>query len=99
VIWLEYAPRRVACRRCGVKVERVPWAAHGVGFSYSLEEMVAYLAQVTDKTQVSRLRIGNCIAVVEWCGCGRQPFFGGLLVEMCDGCSSRGTRFRLSAWG
>jgi transposase len=55
VVWLEYAPRRVACRRCGVKVERVPWAAHGVGFSYSLEEMVAYLAQVTDKTQVSRL--------------------------------------------
>jgi hypothetical protein len=38
-----------------VKVERVPWAAHGVGFSFPLEAMVAYLGQVTDKSQVSRL--------------------------------------------
>jgi transposase len=25
-VWLVYAPRRVACDRCGVKVERLPWA-------------------------------------------------------------------------
>src|ERR1051325_3889864 len=25
-VYLVYAPRRVACRHCGVKVERVPWA-------------------------------------------------------------------------
>jgi transposase len=25
-VFLVYAPRRVACRRCGVKVERLPWA-------------------------------------------------------------------------
>ena len=25
-VFLVYAPRRVACPRCGVKVERVPWA-------------------------------------------------------------------------
>lgn len=55
-IELAYTPRRVDCRRCGgVRVEAVPWAAHGSGFTYAFEELVAYLAQVTDKTQVTRL--------------------------------------------
>ncbi|MGQ0503938.1 MAG: transposase family protein, partial [Myxococcaceae bacterium] len=27
VTWLRYAPRRVECRSCGVRVEQVPWAA------------------------------------------------------------------------
>jgi transposase len=53
---LEYTPRRVRCPRCaGVRVERVPWAEHGSGFTDDFEEMVAYLAQVTDKTQVTKL--------------------------------------------
>ena len=25
-VWLQYTPWRVSCSRCGVKVERVPWA-------------------------------------------------------------------------
>lgn len=54
-VWLVYAPRRVACRRCGVRVERVPWAPHRSRFTWDFEEMVAYLAQGTDKTQVCRL--------------------------------------------
>ena len=65
VVWLEYAPRRVACRQCGVKVEQVPWAAHGVGFTFGLEEMVAYLTQVTDKSQVAR------IAGIAWASVSR----------------------------
>jgi transposase len=53
---LEYTPRRVRCLRCeGVRVERVPWAEHDSGFTRDFEEMVAYLAQVTDKTQVTKL--------------------------------------------
>ncbi|WP_157758544.1 transposase family protein [Cystobacter fuscus] len=28
IFWLHYAPRRVHCREHGVRVERVPWAAH-----------------------------------------------------------------------
>ncbi|MCP3919644.1 MAG: ISL3 family transposase [bacterium] len=59
-VWLEYAPRRVDCRGCGVRTEAVPWAAPGGSFTYPLEELVAYLAQVTDKTQASR------IAGVSW---------------------------------
>jgi transposase len=55
-IELAYTPRRVECRTChGVRVEAVPWAAHGSGFTYDFEELVAYLAQVTDKTRVTEL--------------------------------------------
>lgn len=55
-IELEYAPRRVSCTRCGgVRVEAVAWAAHASNFTYDFEELVAYLAQVTDKTQVTKL--------------------------------------------
>lgn len=54
-IWLRYAPRRVECAVCGVRVERVPWAVAGSLFTLAFEEMVAYLAQGTDKTKVTRL--------------------------------------------
>lgn len=53
---LEYALRRVTCRACdGVRVEQVPWAARGSWFTHSFEELVAYMAQVTDKTAVTKL--------------------------------------------
>jgi transposase len=52
-VWLRYQPWRVECRRCGVRVERVPW---GDGrFTSDFEELAAYLAQSTDRTRVSRL--------------------------------------------
>ena len=54
-IWLRYNPWRTRCRRCGVKVERVPWAEPGSRFTYDAEELIAYLAQITDKTTVQRL--------------------------------------------
>lgn len=54
-VWLRYAPRRVECPGCGVRVERVPWASSGSMFTLPFEEMVAYLAQATDKTKVTRL--------------------------------------------
>lgn len=55
VFWLRYAPRRVECRRCGVRVEEVPWALHMSRFTSPFEDMVAYLAQRMDKTAVCRL--------------------------------------------
>lgn len=56
VVRLLYAPRRVKCRDCGgVRVEKVPWAAHGSWFTYGFEEYAAYLAQVCDRTTASRL--------------------------------------------
>ena len=55
VFWFRYAPKRVDCPRCGVRVEQVPWAAHGSRFSRELEEMVAYLAQRMDRSAVRRL--------------------------------------------
>ena len=53
-MWLQYAPWRVSCRRCGVRVERVPWAAGSSVFTAPFEKLAAYLAQVTDRTTVSR---------------------------------------------
>ena len=52
---LEYTPRRVECPDCGVRVELVPWARAGSRFTRPFEEMTAYLAQVTNITEVSRI--------------------------------------------
>ena len=54
-IWLAYALRRVSCPKCGVRTEQVPWAAHQSRFTVDFEELVAYLAQATDKTKVTKL--------------------------------------------
>ena len=53
--WLSYAPRRTSCKRCGVRVERLPWAIGRTGFTEPFEELVAYHAQITDKTTVTNL--------------------------------------------
>jgi transposase len=70
-VHLSYRPRRVQCARCGgVRVEKVPWAAHASWFTYRFEELVAYLVQVTDKTKVTELMgiawdtVGNIVARV-----------------------------------
>jgi len=55
VIRLAYAPRRVRCRQCGVRTEQVPWGASASRFSWAFEEWVAYLAQITDQTNVHKL--------------------------------------------
>lgn len=52
---LQYAPRRVDCRSCGVVTEQVPWAAAGSRFTREFEEMAAYLAQQMSKTAVTKL--------------------------------------------
>lgn len=53
---LAYQPRRVSCAGCGgIRVEKVPWAAHSASFTYEFEELTAYFAQITDKTKVTRL--------------------------------------------
>jgi len=52
---LRYSIRRVQCPKCGVKVERVPWAEPDSGFTERFEDFVALLAQRTDKTTVANL--------------------------------------------
>lgn len=54
-IFLTYAPRRVRCSRCGIRTEHVPWAETSSRFTLDFEELVAYLAQITDKTKVTEL--------------------------------------------
>ena len=52
---LRYSLRRVSCERCGVVVEDVPWAESDSRFSLPMEEHVAYHAQRTDRTTVTKL--------------------------------------------
>ena len=51
---LRYQQRRVACPRCGVRAELVPWAEPGSNFTKPFENEVAFLAQRCDRTTVSR---------------------------------------------
>lgn len=55
VVRLAYSPRRVDCPRCGVRVEWIPWGDPASRFTGAFEELVAYLAQITDKTQAAKL--------------------------------------------
>jgi transposase len=55
----------VDCHQCGVTVEWVPWADAGSGFTLPFEALVAYLAQRTDKTTVTR------VMRVAWATVGR----------------------------
>lgn len=51
--WLRYQIWRVRCPRCGVRTERVPWAAAGSRFTRDFEQQVAWLAQRCDLTAVT----------------------------------------------
>lgn len=55
-IWLEADIWRVDCGRCGrVRTEEVPWARPGARLSRDLEDVIAWLAQRTDKTSICEL--------------------------------------------
>lgn len=80
---LEYEAWRVACARCGVTIEIVPWADAQSGFTRPFEDVVAYLAQRADKTTVSTLMriawrtVGRIVErVVARLGHGREDRFG-----------------------
>lgn len=54
-LWLEADIRRLVCPDCGVRTEEVPWARPGARHSRDFENVVAWLAQRTDKTAVATL--------------------------------------------
>jgi transposase len=55
-LWLEAEVARLECRRCRrVRTEAVPWARPGARHSRDLQDVVAWLAQRTDKTTITRL--------------------------------------------
>lgn len=57
-VYLEAQLRRVQCRRCGIVVEQVSWADPSSRFTRPFEELVAWLAQRSDKTKITHeLRI------------------------------------------
>ncbi len=52
--WLEAEIARIDCRHCGrVRTEEVPWARPGARHSRDLQDVVAWLAQRTDKTTIT----------------------------------------------
>jgi transposase len=55
-LWLEADIRRLACRRCGrVRTEEVPWARPGARHTRDSEDVVAWMAQRSDKTTTATL--------------------------------------------
>jgi transposase len=55
-LWLEAEIRRLRCHRCRrVRTEAVPWARPGARHSRDFQDVVAWLAQRTDKTTICRL--------------------------------------------
>ena len=46
--------RRLCCPTHGVRVEAVPFARAGTGFSRDFEDLVAFLVTKTDKTTITR---------------------------------------------
>jgi transposase len=68
VVEFVYAPCRVWCRRCGLRVERVPWADKWQRVTHALARAVAALARVLDWTSVAthfRLNWKTVTAIVE----------------------------------
>lgn len=68
LVELRYAPYRVWCPRCGLRVERVPWADPWQRVTHALARAVATLARVLDWTSVAahfRLNWKTVAAVVE----------------------------------
>lgn len=54
--WLEAEIARIDCRRCQrVRTEEVPWARPGARHTRDLQDVVAWLAQRTDKTTITKL--------------------------------------------
>ncbi len=64
--------RRLSCPEHGVRVEGVPFARHGAGFTRDFEQLVAWLATKTDKTTITRL------VRVDWGTVGR------IIARVCD---------------
>ncbi|MHB8506552.1 MAG: ISL3 family transposase [Acidimicrobiales bacterium] len=53
--WLEADIARIRCPTCGVRTEQVPWARPRARHTKDFEDVVAWLAQRTDKTSVATL--------------------------------------------
>jgi transposase len=67
-LWLTYAPYRVWCPTCGLRVERVPWAEKWQRGTHSLARAVATLARKLDWSSVAahfRLNWKTVACVVE----------------------------------
>jgi transposase len=52
-LWLVYAPSRVWCPTCGLRVERVPWAAKWQRVTHALARAVEILARKLDWPSVA----------------------------------------------
>ncbi len=72
-VYFRYAMRRVDCRSCGVKVEKVPWGDGNSPVTHMLSWFVAHWAQLLSWSETARQfslswqRVFNCVEkAVEW---------------------------------
>ena len=54
-VWLRYSPRRVNCRKCGIKVEEIPWSRGKSTLSVPLMMLLAVYAKILSWEETARL--------------------------------------------
>jgi transposase len=68
-VYFVYAPRRVECRRCGVRVERLPWASGKLQVCDALRVFLAQWARLLSWQEVATrfgVRWHDVYAAVKW---------------------------------
>jgi transposase len=68
-IYFVYAPRRVECRRCGVRVERLPWASGKLHACDALRIFLAQWARLLSWQEVAnrfQVRWNDVYGAVKW---------------------------------
>jgi len=68
-VWIVYRPYRVACPRCGVRVERVPWAPKSSRVTVALAKAVALLAKKLSWKEVAehfQLNWKTVAQIIHW---------------------------------
>lgn len=69
VLWIIYRPYRVACPRCGIRVERVPWAPRFSRVTTALAKAVALLAKKLSWKEVAehfQLNWKTVAKIIRW---------------------------------
>ncbi len=98
--FLEAEICRVDCRRCGkVRTEVVPWARPGARHTRDLQDVVAWLAQHTDKTTITKLlrvsweAVAHIVTIVVADGLDDARFEGLLRIGVDEISYRKGHRF------
>ena len=79
IVELVYAPCRVRCPHCGLRIERVPWAAKWQRVTHALARAVATLAR-----ELTWSAVAHHFRVITWLGPRRARAIHTVSCDMCS---------------